>query len=192
MVYWRINASLGLNEFTLFVLKPEYFGTIIADTNIFQVNKNNAMAADALAPCITISSAILALTMQVGFQLPMLPQFWEMIEHANIKCCFLKTFMHIKGYRLTHWSWVVANFDAVAQAIDFKIEGRQVVFLCWMQDLNFGSLRHQIASRMNSHPQTNWAIKDQAKTWTHSLFLWWASIRAHLTSRSGDIHVCCC
>ena len=30
----------------------------------------------------------------------------------------------------------VVNFDALAQASDFRIERRQVVFLCWMQDSN--------------------------------------------------------
>ena len=34
---------------------------------------------------------------------------------------------------------VVVNFDALAQASDIQIERRQVVFLCWMQDLNPGS-----------------------------------------------------
>ena len=31
---------------------------------------------------------------------------------------------------------VVVNFDALAQASDIRIERRQVVFLCWEQDLN--------------------------------------------------------
>ena len=31
---------------------------------------------------------------------------------------------------------VVVNFDALAQASDIRIERRQVVFLCWMQDSN--------------------------------------------------------
>ena len=33
---------------------------------------------------------------------------------------------------------VVVNFDALAQASDIQIGRRQVVFLCWMQDLNPG------------------------------------------------------
>ena len=33
----------------------------------------------------------------------------------------------------------VVNFDALAQASDIQIERRQVVFLCWMQDLDPGS-----------------------------------------------------
>ena len=34
---------------------------------------------------------------------------------------------------------VVVNFDAMAQASDIQIETRQVVFLCWMQDVISGS-----------------------------------------------------
>ena len=37
---------------------------------------------------------------------------------------------------LTIYIFVVVNFDALAQASDFRIEMRQVVFLCWMQDSN--------------------------------------------------------
>ena len=35
---------------------------------------------------------------------------------------------------------VVVNFEALAQASDFRIERRQVVFLCWMQGSKAGSL----------------------------------------------------
>ena len=59
--------------------------------------------------------------------------------------------------------FVVFNFDALAQTSDFQIERRQVIFLCWMQDLNQG-LWDQISSRLNARWQTDWAIKDQAKT----------------------------
>ena len=40
---------------------------------------------------------------------------------------------------LAIYMFVVVNFDALAQASDIRIERRQVVFLCWMQDLNPGS-----------------------------------------------------
>ena len=40
---------------------------------------------------------------------------------------------------LAIYMFVVVNFDALAQASDIQIERRQVVFLCWMQDLNLGS-----------------------------------------------------
>ena len=58
--------------------------------------------------------------------------------------------------------FVVVNFDALAQASDFQIERRHVVFLCWMQDLNQG-LWSRISSRLNARWQTDWAIEDQAK-----------------------------
>ena len=35
-----------------------------------------------------------------------------------------------------------------------------------MQDSKLGSLRHQIANKLNAHLQTVWAIEDKAKTWT--------------------------
>ena len=40
---------------------------------------------------------------------------------------------------LAIYIFVVVNFDALAQASDIQIERRQVVFLCWIQDLNPGS-----------------------------------------------------
>ena len=45
------------------------------------------------------------------------------------------------GLRFNHvtmpfYMFVVVNFDALAQASDIRIERRQVVFLCWMQDSN--------------------------------------------------------
>ena len=59
--------------------------------------------------------------------------------------------------------YIVFDFDALAQANDFRIERRQVVFLRWMQDSKLGSLRHQFASRLNAHSQTDWATDGQAK-----------------------------
>ena len=53
----------------------------------------------------------------------------------------------------------VVNFNALAQANDFRVEKRRVVFLCWMQDSRLGNQRHQIASRLNVHLETDWAIK---------------------------------
>ena len=59
--------------------------------------------------------------------------------------------------------FVVVNFDALAHASDIRIERRQVVFLCWRQDSNPEGLRHLFASRLNACWQTDWAIEDQAK-----------------------------
>ena len=39
---------------------------------------------------------------------------------------------------LAIYIFVAVNFDALAQASDIQIERRQVVFLCWMQDLHPG------------------------------------------------------
>ena len=75
-------------------------------------------------------------------------------EHHH---CIKKNKIHfpISGYRktansclLSHiyltnnlfcYIFVVVNFDALAEASDIQIERRQVVFLCWMRDLNPGS-----------------------------------------------------
>ena len=49
--------------------------------------------------------------------------------------------------------FVVVNFDSLAQANDIQIERRQVVFHCWMHDLNLGS---QTPNRQqNECPLTN-------------------------------------
>ena len=56
---------------------------------------------------------------------------------------------------LTIYMLVVVNFDALVQASHIRIERWQVVFLCWMRNSNLGSLRHLIASRLNSHSQTD-------------------------------------
>ena len=87
---------------------------------------------------------------------------------------------------LAIYIFVVVNFDALAQASDIQIERRQVVFLCWMQDLNPGP-RHQIASRLNARWQTDWAIEDQAKkTWTRQPVPMISEHSAHLTPLSVD------
>ena len=77
---------------------------------------------------------------------------------------------------------VVVNCDALAQESDFQIERRPFVFLCWMQDRKLGSVRHQIASRMNAHSHTDWAIEDQAKTWTQQPVPMTSKNSAHVTS----------
>ena len=63
---------------------------------------------------------------------------------------------------LAIYIFVVVNFDALAQASDFRIEKREVVLLCWKQDSNPEGLRHLLASRLNACRQTDWAIQDQA------------------------------
>ena len=82
---------------------------------------------------------------------------------------------------LAIYIFVVVNFDALAQASDFRIERRQVVFLCWMQDSNPEGLWNAISSRLNACWQTDWAIEDQAKkTWTRQPLPMISKHSAHL------------
>ena len=64
--------------------------------------------------------------------------------HTYVRTC-VRTYMHTYMF--------VVYFDGPAQASDFRIERKQVVFLCWMQNSK-ESLWHQIASRLNAHSQT--------------------------------------
>ena len=48
-----------------------------------------------------------------------------------------------KNNRFT--TFLVVHLDALAQASDFRIERRQVVFLCWMQDSNPEGLWNRIS-----------------------------------------------
>ena len=101
---------------------------------------------------------------------------------------------------LAIYIFVVVNFDALAQASDIRIERRQVVFLCWRQDLNPEGLRHLFASRLNACWQTDWAIEDQAKKleldspslWSASIQPTWPHCHLAFAPGSGDIHICCC
>ena len=77
-------------------------------------------------------------------------------------------------------SCVVVNSDALAQANDIQIGRRQVVFLCWMQDLNQGPW-NRICSRLNARWQTDWAIEHQAKTWTQQPVFMISEHSAHST-----------
>ena len=95
--------------------------------------------------------------------------------------------------------FVVVNFDALAQASDFRIERRQVVFFCWMIDLNQEGLWYWIASRLNARWLTDLAIENQInKLELDSPSLWSANIqpprlhcRLAFGPGFGDIHVCC-
>ena len=91
----------------------------------------------------------------------------------------------------------VVNSDALAQASDFLIERRQVVFPCRMQVSNPEGLWNRISSRLNAHWQTDWAIENQTKKIElDSPSLWSTSIqptRPHcqltFALDSGDIHI---
>ena len=82
---------------------------------------------------------------------------------------------------LAIYIFVVVNFDALAQASEFRIERRQVVFLYWMQDSNLEGLWNPIFSRLNACWQTDWAIEDEPKKIIlDSPSLWSASIPCFL------------
>ena len=91
-------------------------------------------------------------------------------------------YVHKKIFRILHTYMFVVNFDALAQASNFRIKRRHIVFHCWMQDSKLGSLRHQIASRLNAHSQTDWAIENQSKIRTQQPVPMMSEHSAHLTS----------
>ena len=77
----------------------------------------NAMVADALAPCVTRTSATMVLTMKdkcvhvihkEGFQVPAASQWWEMIENANIFYVFLTHCGLVHG---SHRFWWIKTKD---------------------------------------------------------------------------------
>ena len=60
-----------------------------------------------------------------------------------------------------------------------------------------GSLRYQIAGRLNAHSRTDWALEDEAKLELNSLSLWWVSIQPNwlhcrLASAPGPSGYTCC
>ena len=95
--------------------------------------------------------------------------------------------MKSKTFHLPY-TYVVVNFDALAQATDFRIKRIQVDSLCWIQDSMLGSLRRQIANRLNTHSQTDWAIEDQANTWTPQPVSTMSEHSAQLTSFPIGFH----
>ena len=74
----------------------------------------------------------------------------------------------------------VVNFDALAQASDFLIERRHIVFLCWMQDSNQG-LWNLIFNRLNAPWETDWTTEDQATILTQQPALMISEHSAHST-----------
>ena len=101
---------------------------------------------------------------------------------------------------LAIYIFVVVNFDALAQASNCRIERRQAVFLCWMQDSNPEGLWNPISSRLSACWQTDWAIEDQAKNFNSTARPYGqqafsppdpTAILAFAPG-SGDMHICCC
>ena len=100
---------------------------------------------------------------------------------------------------LAIYIFVVFNFDALAQASDIQIERRQVVFLCWMQDLNPGSQkpnRQQTECSMTNRLTYRGSSKkfelDSPSLWSASIQSTWPHCQLTFAPGSGDIHICCC
>ena len=63
----------------------------------------------------------------------------------------------------------VVNFDALAQASDIRIERRQLVFHCWLQDSNPGSQtpnRWQTECPLTNRPSARGQWVKQNEVWT--------------------------
>ena len=83
---------------------------------------------------------------------------------------------------LAIYMFVVVNFDALAQASNIRIERRQVVILCWMQNSN---PRYQTFIRQQTECLlTNWLSYrgSSLKTWTRQPVLMISKHSAHSTS----------
>ena len=109
-----------------------------------------------------------------------LPACMHVCRHTYIHACMCAC-MHTYINAYTHTYIHVVNFDALAQASDFRIERRQVVLLCWMQDTNPEGIWNPISSRLNVCWQTDWAIEDQTKTWIRQPVPMISKHSAHLT-----------
>ena len=82
--------------------------------------------------------------------------------------------------------FVVVNFDALAQASDIQIERRQVVFLCWKQDLNKGPqtpIRQQTECSLTNRLSYRGS---SLKTWTRQPVPMISEHSAHLAPLSVD------
>ena len=94
---------------------------------------------------------------------------------------------------------VVVNFDALAQASDIQIKTRQVVFLCWMQDLISGSqtpnqqqTECSLTNRLSYRGSSSKLELDSPSLWSVSIQPTRPHCQLTFASGSGDIHICCC
>ena len=88
------------------------------------------------------------------------------------------------GFRTWLWWYTcffVVNFDALAEASDIRIERRQVVFLCWMQDLKPVSDTYSPADWMSADKPTEQS-RIKLKTWTRQPVPMISKHSAHSTS----------
>ena len=106
--------------------------------------------------------------------------------------CGVQSYIHT-------YMFVVVNFDALAQANDIQIERRQIVFLCWMQDLDPGSQtpnRQQtecsLTNRLSYRGSSLKLELDSPSLWSASIHPTWPHCQLTFAPGSGDIHVFCC
>ena len=105
--------------------------------------------------------------------------------HTCMHACMHPS-VHPSIHPYIHTYIFVVNFDALAQASDIQIERRQVVFLCWKQDLNPGS-------QTSNRQQTECSLTNRLsyrgssyKTWTRQPVPMISEHSAHLTPLSVD------
>ena len=87
---------------------------------------------------------------------------------------------------LAIYIFVVVNFDALSQASDIQIERRQVVFLCWMQDLNPGPQTPNLPADWMLTDKPTELSRIKLKTWTRQLVPMISEHSAHLAPLSVD------
>ena len=94
--------------------------------------------------------------------------------HTYIHTYIIHTYIHT-------YIFVVVNFDALAQASDFRIERRQVVFLCWEQDSNPGVSETQSPADWMPADKPTELSRIKLKTWTRQPVPMISKHSAHLT-----------
>ena len=105
------------------------------------------------------------------------------------------TYMHACIHTYIHTNIFVVNFDPLAQASDIQIERRQVVFLCWRQDLNPGPQtpnRQQtecsLTNRLSYRGSCLKLELDSPSLWSASTQPTWPHCQLTFAPGSGDIH----
>ena len=134
-------------------------------------------------------------------------QQWSSVESkvdqlSSSAECRVHTYIHAHPHMhacMHTYMWVVVNFDDLAQARDFRIEMRQVVFLCWVQDSNPGSQtpNHQqtecpLKNRLSYRGSSEKFELDSPSQDQRAFKPNWPHCRLAFAPASGDIHVWCC
>ena len=95
--------------------------------------------------------------------------------------------------------WTKTTTIIVMITILLFIERRQVVFLCWMQDLNPGSqtpnpqqTECSLTNRLSYRGSSLKLELDSPSLWSASIQPTWPHCQLTFAPGSGDIHICCC